>query len=348
MPKIAIVDTLYPEVIQRLPVDPQKSYEENLADILAFGFGTANFYSRNLKAQGWEAIDIIANHEDLQFLWGDDYNPRWIYARGEHLAAQIAYYKPDVVFSQDLSLPIPRGDYLLAGQHSCPWAGDENVRKYDCLFSSFPHYIPRIEALGVKAVYNPLAFEPSIHEHMPAYLYHWSSKRIHDCVFIGGVGNPSHWHKGMQVLEEVAKAIPTFKWWGYGVDTLPMDSALRRCYQGQAFGREMYEILLKSKICLNRHGEVAEGFANNMRMYEATGCGAMLLTDNRTDLFSEDEIARYESPSHAAEMARFYLDAGSIRDDIARAGQRRTLRDHTYAKRMKVVSDTLQEMLCPA
>jgi hypothetical protein len=39
-----------------------------------------------------------------------------------------------------------------------------------------------------------------------------------------------------------------------------------------------------AEYSLNRHIEAAEGFANNMRLFEATGVGAMLVTDDGKSL----------------------------------------------------------------
>lgn len=364
-PRILIIDTYYPEVVKALPVDPALTYEENLKKILSFSFATADFYSRNLRNLGWDAVDVIANHTGLlEKYWHE--NRMFDSAILDH---QIKSFDPEVVFFQDLSLvrdaTLHLEGRIRAGQLSCPWPGDEIVSRFDILYTSFPHYIPRIEALGVRAVYNPLAFEPSVVWRLGAerpdewrfrdipngVTYEWVKPRIHDVVFIGGVGNPSHWKYGMEVLETVAREIPTFKWWGYGYDTLPADSALRRCYQGEAWGLQMYEILLQSKICLNRHGEVAEGYANNMRMFEATGCGAMLLTEqkqNLQDLFTDDEAFGYADSVWAVAMIRQFLANDNEREAMAKAGQQRTLRDHTYQQRMKTVSETLKGMLCPA
>lgn len=379
-PRILVIDTYYPEAIKALPVDPALNYEANLQKILAASFATADFYSRNLRALGWDAVDVIANHGKLQAWWASQYWERFIMDReltgnafattGEILAQQIRHYNPDVMFYQDLSLAQHPGwnvnldKRIMAGQLSCPWPGDKIVSCFDVIFTSFPHYVPRIEALGVRAIYNPLAFEPMVLERLshlrerldatmlgdnqPQYILGQWPERIHDVVFIGGVGNPSHWRYGMEVLETVAREIPTFKWWGYGAETLPANSALHRCYQGQAFGLDMYEILLQSKICLNRHGEVAEGYANNMRMFEATGCGAMLLTEdakNLDDLFTDGEVTWYNCPQQAVEEIQHYLEHDAEREAIAANGQRRTLRDHTYARRMKTVSDSLMGML---
>lgn len=363
MPKILLCDTLYPDFIRTVPIDPNAGYDENLQRVLARGFGTADFYSRHLRALGWDAVDVIANHDELQQKWARE-SEYWNGYAFDVLGAQIEDSEPDVVFLQDLSLaagPISMtyriGDCLLAGQLSCPWPGDDIVRQFHILFSSFPHYIERIQKLGVRAIYNPLAFEDKVlHDltHGPEEMGSWwyaPPDRIHDVVFIGGVGNPSHWKYGMEVLEAVAREIPTFKWWGYGVRELPADSALRSKYQGEAYGIDMYEILLQSTICLNRHGEVAEGYANNMRLFESTGCGALLLTErspNLSKFFSLEEVVRYSSPKEAVWMVRYFLEHDAARRKIAAAGQKRTLKDHTYAQRMKVVSETLKEMMVNA
>ncbi len=223
-PRILILDTYYPSAIRSMPINPAGTYESELKAILHQSFGTADFYSRNLKALGWDAIVVLANHQHLQQLWASEHD-----CSGDILRAQIEYYEPDVIFLQDLNLNIPLQDAkILAGQISCPWPGDENIRKCDVIFTSFPHYVPRIEALGVKAVYVPLAFDPIVLERCANFrpevdmtnipdldrqiLKGIWPPRIHDVVFIGGVGNPGHWRKGMEVLNAVAEAIPTFKW----------------------------------------------------------------------------------------------------------------------------------------
>jgi len=350
--KIAILDSYYPEVIKAIPFDPSCSYESQLAAVLGRQFGTAAFYSNNLRALGHECIDIITNHPGLMSM--------------RSLESQLSEFQPDVVFLQDLSIEFNYKPALVAAQFSCPWAGDRNVQKAQIAFTSFPHYVPRIEALGVKAVYLPLAFEPSILDYEqidvrdvddvgPRFINGSviERKRDIDISFVGGVGRSLHWQQGTDVLEAVAAAFPErFQWWGYGLDRLSADSPLRRCYKGEAWGRAMFDIYRRSKIVVNRHGEVAEGFANNMRMYEATGCGALLLTDNQTDLFEEgNEILTYRSTDDAVQKLRQFADRPpeySLGRDIAHFGQQRTLRDHTYAQRMKTISEVLTGMLCPA
>jgi len=104
------------------------------------------------------------------------------------------------------------------------------------------------------------------------------------------------------------------------------------------FGVEMYQQLRQSKISLNTHIDISPVSASNQRLFEATGVGATcLLTDwkaNLKDLFEPDvEVTSYKSAEECVEKVRYLLDHEDERRKIAAAGQRRTLRDHTFAQR---------------
>ena len=76
---------------------------------------------------------------------------------------------------------------------------------------------------------------------------------------------------------------------------------------------------------LNRHiGVEAEGYANNMRLYEATGVGSLLLTDdgsNLAELFEPGrEVVTYAGADDLVEKARHYLAHEDERRAIAGAG----------------------------
>lgn len=117
---------------------------------------------------------------------------------------------------------------------------------------------------------------------------------------------------------------------------------------GVVWGREMYEVLRRSKITLNHHGDVAP-YANNCRLFEATGMGALLVTDwkaNLSELFEVGkEVVAYRSTEECADMIRHYLKDEEGRMAISRAGQARTLRDHTYRRRMQEFVDITDKRL---
>jgi spore maturation protein CgeB len=82
-----------------------------------------------------------------------------------------------------------------------------------------------------------------------------------------------------------------------------------------------------------------------MRLYEATGVGSLLLTNegsNLTELFQPgSEVVTYADVDDLVEKARHYLAHEDERRTIAAAGQARTLRDHTYEVRMRELAEIL-------
>jgi spore maturation protein CgeB len=115
------------------------------------------------------------------------------------------------------------------------------------------------------------------------------------------------------------------------------------------FGFEMYKLLKCSRIVLNNHGDVAGDFAGNMRLFEATGVGSCLLTDNKCnlkDLFDIDnDVIVYNSPEECAEKIRWLLENDSERRRIAASGQKRTLKYHSVDGRCKTIIEILKNEL---
>jgi spore maturation protein CgeB len=107
----------------------------------------------------------------------------------------------------------------------------------------------------------------------------------------------------------------------------------------------MYRVLAAMRIALNRHPDAAEAHANNMRLYEGTGVGALLLTDAKRDLqelFEPGrEVLAYTNEHELVELAWYYLEHDDERESIALAGQERTLREHTSERRMAELADIL-------
>ena len=99
----------------------------------------------------------------------------------------------------------------------------------------------------------------------------------------------------------------------------------------------MYQLLHDSRITLNTHIDISPRSASNMRLFEATGVGICLLTDwkeNLAELYEpESEVVTYRTASECVEKVRYLLGHEAERKAIAAAGQRRTLRDHTFTQR---------------
>jgi glycosyltransferase involved in cell wall biosynthesis len=76
----------------------------------------------------------------------------------------------------------------------------------------------------------------------------------------------------------------------------------------------------------------------NLRLFEGTACGALLLTDSRANGIEQlfdlgHEVIVYDSDQELLDQINYYLAHEDERSQIAEAGQQRCLRDHTFTRR---------------
>jgi spore maturation protein CgeB len=249
---------------------------------------------------------------------------------------QIEHLQPDVILNQDIGfidadvLGRMRGHYgLLIGQVASAIPERQDYRHYDVMLSSLPNLVQRFRQMGVDAELHRLGFEPRVLERLP------SEGASVQCSFVGQI-SPEHSHR-FELLEQLCEETP-LEVWAPDLDLVAQGSPIKTRYRGQAWGLDMYRVLARSRMTVNHHLDLAGPHANNLRLYESTGVGCLLLTDAKRDL-SElfelgQEVVAYRDAAECAQLITHYLRHPDERDEIARAGQRRTLEEHNYGRRM--------------
>ncbi len=110
---------------------------------------------------------------------------------------------------------------------------------------------------------------------------------------------------------------------------------------------EMFDAIRRYKMLLNYH--ISPVFAANLRLFEVTGMGTCLITDwhdNITELFEPGkEIVTFKNVYEAKEKIEYLQNNPDVTRAISLAGQKRTLRDHTYAKRAHDMHDIFSDFL---
>jgi spore maturation protein CgeB len=355
--RILIIDTCYPAFLrshyEAHPGLEQRPYAEQWRSVMDTFFGTADSYSHFLGELGHEAHEYVVNSDALQQAWAREHGlrrGRWssLLRRGpevETVMAQAEEFRPDVVYVQNLSaLPVETLRRLralaglLVGQIASELPPTGQLAAFDVIATSFPHLVPRFEAMGIAGEYLRIGFDPRVLDRVA------TNGRREGAVFVGSLGRLQH-DRGNAMLAEAAEQAP-IDFWGRGYEEWPEGSPVRNRYHGEAWGLDMYEVIARASISLNRHIDVAEGHANNMRLYESTGVGAMLLTDAKADLGAlfdvGVEVVAYDGAVDLASKVDHYLAHDDERTAIAEAGQRRTLAEHTYAHRMRDLVEILE------
>jgi ubiquinone/menaquinone biosynthesis C-methylase UbiE len=322
-------------------------YEEQQQSLLQACFGDSDFYSQGLRKAGWNAVDVIANCTPLLDQWAKEEGANPSGAPVDIVLEYIRKTRPQVLYLQDLAIgtleffSAARSHVdLIVGQIASPVPPQAHLDGFDILISSFPHFVDMFRRQGRTAYYQPLAFDPRILTRIGTV------PREFSLTFVGGL-SPAH-RERQDLLTKLGTSLP-LHCWGYGTTALAQSGVDAARLHGDVWGLDMFSILARSSVTLNHHIDVAKSNANNMRLFEATGCGALLLTDykdNLADLFAiGSEVATYRSVGECADLITYYLAHPNEAATIAKKGQARTLRDHTYAARMEQTAEILTRHL---
>ncbi|HOJ64146.1 MAG TPA: glycosyltransferase [Spirochaetota bacterium] len=122
---------------------------------------------------------------------------------------------------------------------------------------------------------------------------------------------------------------------------------LQRVLRPGLFGLEMFEKIAESKIVLNIHADTSPLYASNMRLFEVTGMGSLLLTDwkkNISDFFEEDkEVITYKNYNEAIDKIKWLITNPDKLEEIARNGKNKTLTIHNFNNRIRELDRIIRE-----
>jgi len=212
---------------------------------------------------------------------------------------------------------------------------------FDLVITSVAANLPRYKGLGIRDVMLlPVACDPAVHrkkEMMTRESAYYGS----DLSFAGSfVPNRA---KTFAQLSDFNLRI----WGDYWYPFLVRKSLRTKLMRRPAYGEELINVINASKITLNVHTsyDIVSGVQANLRVFETTGCGCFLLTDNRSSvrrLFSDGkEVVCYDTPSELKELAEYYLENAGERYEISYKGQERAYAEHTYLNRVKVILNSV-------
>ena len=192
----------------------------------------------------------------------------------------------------------------------------QKAREADYVFVTIPRHIPQFkEAVEHDRVYHlPHAGEPS------CYLKYNTIKR-YDVCFIGHLPN----EKRVDLLDKLFASVGDI-------------------YYGQKFFEEASFKYSESKIVFNH----CIGDEANMRVFEATLSGSMLLTSYSEEVEAlgykdGKHLVFYHGPEHMVERTKYYLEHENEREKIAETGRKFTLDNHTYLHRIKEILRVVRE-----
>jgi hypothetical protein len=293
-----------------------------------------------------DAFLACGNDEMMQRRWADEHG---IPARSspakssldDILLAQIEHHRTEILYNLD---PVRFPSAFVRRLPGCVrktlcWraapSGQADLTAYGAVLGNFPSILESWRQKGCRAEW----FTPAIDPVMDAYGH---GERPVDVLFVGGYSR-HHSARG-KILEHVARLAASSQI-VYCLDAsrltrlaesflgrlLPLrkhrrPEAIARIAKSPVFGRQLYELIGRSKIVLNGAIDMAGPDRGNMRCFEAFGCGALLLSDqgNYPDgMRNEETMLTYDSSaSCVSQIARCLKDWDRVRA-IAEEGRRR-------------------------
>jgi len=288
-----------------------------------------------------ESFLTCGNDEEMQRRWARENGIRGRPPLEDILLAQIEHHRTEIFYNLDpIRYPssfvrrLPGSVRKALCWRAAP-SGNADLAAYHAVLGNFPSILESWRRKGNRAE----LFFPAVDPQMEGF---GRADRPIDVLFVGGYSR--HHSVRAKILEHVARLADTFNI-VYHLDTsqlttlaegfigrlLPLQkhrrpAAIARITKSPVFGRELYDLIGRSKIVLNGAIDMAGRDRGNMRCFEAIGCGALLLSDAGNypqGMRNEETMLTYDNETACVgQIERCLKDWDSVQG-IAVAGQRR-------------------------
>lgn len=331
---------VYPSYIPRLRAltRGQTGFAAQRDIFLRDRFGASHLLKPVLDGEP-DAFFTNGDDPELQTAWARENGLKDETSLEDILLAQIEHHRAEVFYNLD---PMRYGDAFLARLPGCvrrtiawraaPSAGGAFLG-HDLIVNNFPSLLEGYRAQGVRAEYLFPGHDPE------AGTYAANQDRPVDVLFIGGYSR--HHQVRARMLEGVAALGARYKvtfhldvsratrlaetplGWVGPLRKLRRPTAIRAATQPPVFGRDMYAQLGRAKIVINGAVDMAGRDRGNMRVWEALGCGAALLSDDGNypeGMTPGADFAIYTDPAEVPARLEAMLAAPERTAALARKG----------------------------
>lgn len=334
------------------------SYDVQIDALLDDGFADSHIFTRPLRAQGFETMQVIANNSVAQGAWLREQGLAVGNKVDSALATlrQIERFAPDIVYKTDVQTlhsgffsRLAKRPPVIAGWRGFPLPADTNLSAYDLILTSFDRIFAEAQARGARHVER---FHPGFPEDSPVIK---EPRHIKWDVVISGTVTQQH-QKRIQIINMLAElsrdpAAP-FRLGLYMPNASFLSPFAQSLNRGAVWAHDMLRLLRGARIVVNIDVDAFGGQPPNMRLIEATGAGTFLLTTDHPELptFFDPgrEIDTFRTPQELAAKLLYYLAQPALADEMAARAQERCLKEHGLSKRAAWFADLMRAALARA
>ena len=352
------------------------TYEKVLKNVFETKYSVSDNISKELNKKNYECTEIIHNLETLQEKWLRQYGD--VNSKDKIIFQQIKYYNPDVLFIGDVNLLSKKftekvksisSVKLIICFHCAPFSKKilDNLKLSDIIITCTEGYKKKLKNLIKNdVVLMHHAFQNDLE-------INFEEKRNFDVGFLGSLFLNDKLHVGrINIIYNLIKnfdksyiAINFSKFFILDFLMFLLNSIIKLNFlknikifykiiyiyifsKKPIFGKNMFNVLKNTKILINKHIEDTE-YAGNMRLFEGTGLGCLLITDYKKDLeklFKIDhDIVIYDDEKQIFDKISHYLKDNKSRINIAKNGYNKTRNFHNYLNRVNNLDKFIKKKL---
>ena len=290
----------------------------------------------------------------------------------EALRRMVGILRPDVLyianpihFSANFLRTLPYTPRLIMAWRAADVPLGTDWTGYDVMLSALPRMLALATSLGARA---SELFYPGMPD--------WIAQAVKDVpkntdvVFAGSL-SPSQHARRFHLLNMLAEsALDKGFSLALHLACAPggLTPAMRHFWRPPVFGLEMHKALARGRIVIDCQGgigvmgpdgrrliDLAAGDTANMRLWEATACGSLLLTEafpGLSRIFEPDkEVAVYMDDAQCLEKLYYYLEHPEACEHVAEEGRRRCLgawnMRHQAARFHRIITQRLAGVCAP-
>ena len=320
-----------------------KCYEYQLSKILSSKFSFSHYLCEELSKLGFTTDIIFPNAQSLQAQWAKENG----LSVKEILVEQIERFKPDILYivgavgclDSSLLYKLKHKPKLTFG-----WLGSNippktDWSRFDCILSGLSELRKTALRLGAK---HSMEFYPGIPQVVFDDFPCLNNNPHYDLVFVGQC-NPVQHGKRASFLEFLAnQGLNLGLFLSGNISHLP--TILQEINKGPRFGYEMLQEIYNSKIsfdCRAKHSfldkDIGKDQTVNMRIFETTAVGSLLLTEkfsNLNKLFEPNkDIVSFTNTTDLIEKIKYYIENHTTRKTISINGKMKCKNKHKLSLR---------------
>ena len=331
------------------------SYQIQIQELLKDGFSAAHLFAPYMQNLGYDSDIVFYDCQHAQIQWLRENYPNWIVTdnwKDEIVIRQIIAASPDVLylpglrqFDSSFVRRLPNRPSLVIGWYGIEIDNNTDLSEFDCIFSNSSKILAQAKNAGAR---NAVWFFPGMPEWIADAVS--SAPKNHDVSFTGSWGAV---HKNRnRLLSWIAEELPRVKSCSiayYLLPSVPLSSPVLPFCHLPLWGMSMYRSLKESRIVFNADIDGSAGETGNMRLFEATAVGSFVLTEHQDNIdqyfMPGIEIETYRNEYELIDKICYYLDHPEKREEIAKRGQERCLRDYSMNMRTRDLDGIIRRLL---